>query len=169
MGAWENYTLGTNDITIKAVYTKSDDVHPHTDKNEDGKCDECGEILDLSKYENYVVSNATVNVGQSRTVDYRAKVTVIATASNIPEGFYLAIFDGNNLCAKGDNKTVTYFAGEMKADRLFTVKIVDAGGNPKGNNFQKNVKVSVNTSFFAKIIAFFRSLFGSLPNVEIKP
>lgn len=168
-GKWSDYTLDVGGVTVNAVYTKITEEHKHSDKNNDGKCDDCNEITDPAKYDNYIVSNATVNVGQSKKVDFRSKVTVIATASRIPEGYYLAVFDGSKLCAKGDNRSVSYFAGEMRADTLFTIKIVDANGNPKGNNFQKNVKISVKTGFFDKLIAFFRGLFDLLPEVEIKP
>ncbi len=116
---------------------------------------------------------AVLNVGNSKSVDYRTKVKVYATAKNVPAGYYVAIYDGNAQLAVGNNTSVIYNAGEMTYSKTFTAKIVDANGNVQkdntGANLQKDIKVTVNTGFFAKLIAFFKGLFGSLPTVEIKP
>lgn len=118
-------------------------------------------------------ASAVLNVGKSTKVDYKADVTITATASGVPDGYYVALYDGSALLNKGDNASVSYHAGPMTANRTFTAKIVDGSGNVQkdgsGNELSKNVEVTVNTGFFAKIVAFFRGLFGSLPKVEIKP
>jgi len=115
----------------------------------------------------------TLNVKSSATVDYKANVTVTATAENVPEGYALAIYEGSALKAKGNTTSVSYKAGTMTAGRTFTVKVVDASGNAlkdlEENEITSNCEVKVNGGFFAKLIAFFKGLFGALPNVEIKP
>ena len=118
-------------------------------------------------------ASAVLNVGKSTKVDYKADVTITATATGVPSGYVVALYDGNTQIAKGDNASVSYHVGNMTANRTFTAKIVDGSGNVQkdgsGNELSKNVEVTVNTGFFAKIVAFFRGLFGSLPKVEIKP
>ncbi len=119
-------------------------------------------------------ANAKLNVKSSASVDYRANVTITATADNVPSGYVLAIYDGNSELTRGDNKAVSFKAGNMTANRTFTVKVIDPNNkavqkDSNGAELSKNCEVKVNTGFFAKLIAFFRGLFGSLPNVEIKP
>ena len=145
----------------------------HKDANNDGVCDTCEKITDEVKHNTYLVGKAKLNVKSSATVDYRATVTVTATASGVPSGYYLAVYEGNTLKQKGDNKSVSFNAGEMTADKTFTVKIIDSKNavqkDSNGNAHQKNVEVKVKQGFFDKLIAFFKGLFGSLPKVEIKP
>ena len=117
--------------------------------------------------------SAKLNIVPSTTVDYRAKVTLVATASYVPNNCNLVLYEGNKQIAKGNNKTVSFSIGEMKSSKKYVVKIVDAKGNvlkdSKGNDLSANVEIKVKSSFFDKIIAFFRGLFGSLPDVEINP
>ena len=145
----------------------------HKDANNDGVCDTCEKITDEAKHNTYLVGKAKLNVKSSATVDYRATVTVTATASGVPSGYYLAVYEGNTLKQKGDNKSVSFNVGEMTADKTFTVKIIDGKNavqkDSNGNAHQKNVEVKVKQGFFDKLIAFFKGLFGSLPKVEIKP
>ncbi len=119
------------------------------------------------------VISPLINVPGSASVDYRAKVTVTASAKDLPEGCVLAIYDGNRQLAKGDSKSVSYYAGEMTADRTFTVKAIDKNGNAvkdgNGRDIAATCSVKVKSGFFNKIIAFFKALFGALPSVEIKP
>ena len=76
--------------------------------------------------------------------------------------------------AKGSNTEVTYTVGQATSDINYTVKVIDAKGNVQKDATNKDLakdggKITVNSSFFAKIVAFFRSLFGSLSKVEVKP
>ncbi len=63
----------------------------------------------------------------------------------------------------------------MTASKTYTVKIIDPSNKDtvqkdgSGAELSKNCEITVNTGFFAKLIAFFRGLFGLLPKVEIKP
>lgn len=116
---------------------------------------------------------ATLNVRSGSTVSYRSRVTVTATAESVPAGYYLAIYEGNAQLAKGDNKSVSLSVGEMKESKTFMVKIIDANGNIQkdgsGAELSKTCAVTVKNSFFNRIVAFFKALFGKLPIVEIKP
>lgn len=116
---------------------------------------------------------AVLNVGAGKTVDYKANVTIVATATGVPSGYCVALYDGGTLLAKGDNASVTYNVGNMTANRTFTAKIIDANGTVQkdgsGAELSKNVEVKVKTGFFAKLAAFFRTIFGLLPKITIQP
>lgn len=118
-------------------------------------------------------ADAVININPSASVSYRSKVIIKATANNVPGGYYLAIYEGDTPLAIGDNQSVSYKTGEMTSGRTFTVKVIDGDRvvqKDSGNNeLSRDCKVSVNSSFFARLIAFFQSLFGLLPETEIKP
>lgn len=106
--------------------------------------------------------SAEIRTGKSGTVDWRTKVVISAEAS-LPQGYRLAIYEGNTLLVKGEpNERVTYEAGEAKAEHTYTIKVIDDNGNVV-DGVGKEVKVSVNAGFFKKLAAFFKGLFGSLP------
>lgn len=119
-------------------------------------------------------ANAKLNVKSSTSVDYRANVTITATAMGVPDGYVLALYDGNTKIATGDNTKVSHNVGNMTASKTYTVKVIDPSNNAvqkdgKGAELSKTCEINVNTGFFARLIAFFRGLFGLLPNVEVKP
>ncbi len=118
-------------------------------------------------------SSAKLNVRSSATVDYKSNVTITATATGIPDGYVLALYDGNTKISSGDNAKISHNVGTMTASQTYTIKVVDGNGNVQkdgdGNDLTANCEVKVKNSFFDIIIAFFRGLFGLLPNVDIKP
>ncbi len=119
-------------------------------------------------------SNAKINVAGSRTVDYRTKVTIKATATGVDSSYRLAIYVGNSRVATGSSTEVSYSKGETTGDINYTVKVVDANGNiakdANGKEISKDGgKISCNSGFFKKLVAFFKGLFGSLPNVTVQP
>ncbi len=157
-------------------YKYNNDATTERDGTETAKCDRCTEIYTRTKPGTRIenpTANARINVGASRTVDYRSKVTITATADNVPSGYFLAIYDGNSIVKRGNNRMVTYEAGEMTATKTYTVKVIDTGRNVQkdaGNNpLEKDIKVEVKSGFFDKIIALFKGWFNLLPTVEIKP
>lgn len=120
------------------------------------------------------LDKVSIKVASEKTIDYRSIVTIKATATDVPDGYKLAIYLGNQKVSEGDNKSVSYEYGELKSDVNYTVKVVDASGkvqkDSNGNEISKDGgKITCNAGFFKKLIAFFRGLFGSLPKVEIKP
>ena len=125
--------------------------------------------LDLTKY---ALLNAQLNVPQSTTVDFKSTVTVTAKATDLPEGYFVALYDGDTQLAKGDNKTVSCTMTKMKDSKTLTAKAIDANGSVQSNadgNLEKAVTVTVKAGFFAKVKAFFRGLFGLLPKITLEP
>lgn len=118
-------------------------------------------------------ANARLYIRSSATVEYRANVTITATATGVPEGYYLDIIDNYGLGDYGNNTRVSYEAGPMTSNRKYTVYVVDENGvvqeDANGNILAADCEVKVKSGFFDKLIAFFKGLFGTLPNVEIKP
>ena len=116
--------------------------------------------------------NAKLNVPQSTEVGYKSTVTVTATAEDVPEGYFVALYESDTQLAKGDNKTVSCTMKKMKAGKTLTAKVIDLNGNVQSNadgKLEKEIKITVKTGFFDKVKAFFQSLFGLLPKVELKP
>ena len=115
--------------------------------------------------------NARLKVPSSATVDYKTDVTITATALGVPTAFKVAIYDGDKLLQKGDNKAVTYNAGKMQASKTFTVRIIDDDEYVQSNEdgkLEKQIEVTVKTGFFAKLKAFFLGMFGLLPKVVLE-
>ncbi len=114
-----------------------------------------------------------VNVATAKTFDYRSIVTITATATDVPEGYHLALYVNGAKVKDGDNKSVSYTYGEIKSDINYTVKIVDSNGivqkDSSGNDLSMDSKVTVNAGFFKKLVAFFKGLFKTLPKVDVKP
>ena len=155
-------------------YKYNGDATPERDGTETAKCDRCS-ATDTRIKEGTKITNPTyaarINVRSSANISYRSDVTVTATADNVPAGYCLAIYDGGTELATGTNSRVSYHVGEMRSNRTFTVKIIDANKTVQtdlnNNLLQRTIQVNVNSGFFARIIAWFRSLFGSLPKEEI--
>ena len=113
-----------------------------------------------------------LNVPQPATVEYKSTVNVTATADNIPTNYFVALYDGDIQLAKGDNKTVSYTMTKMKAGKTLTAKIIDSNGNVQSTadgKMEKDITITVKTGFFAKLKAFFQSLFGLLPQITLNP
>ena len=116
--------------------------------------------------------NANLDVPQAATVGYKSTVNVTATAESVPDGYFVALYDGETQLAKGDNKTVSCAITKMKAGKTLTAKVIDVDGNVQSNadgKLEKEIKITVKTGFFDKVKAFFLGLFGLLPKVELKP
>ena len=120
-----------------------------------------------------LTANAKIKVASAKTVDYRNIITITATATEVPEGYHLALYVNGAKVKDGDNKSVSYTYGEIKSDINYTVKVVDSNGivqkDSSGNDLSKDSRVTVNAGFFKKLVAFFKGLFGALPKVEVKP
>ncbi len=116
--------------------------------------------------------NATLNVPQSAEVGYKPTVTVTATAEDVPEGYFVALYEGDTQLAKGDNITVSYTMTKMKAGKTLTAKVIDSNGNVQSNAdgiLKKDITITVKTGFFDKVKAFFLGLFGLLPKITLNP
>ncbi len=116
--------------------------------------------------------NAKLNVPQPATVEYKSTVTVTATAESVPDGYFVALYDGDTQLAKGDNKTVSCTIKKMTGGKTLTAKIVNDHDEVQSNadgKLEKQITITVKTGFFDKVKAFFLGLFGLLPKVELKP
>ena len=156
--------LSRETVTVKAT--------GHKDKNNDGKCDTCKKIIDEAKYNAYLFGKVKFNV-KSGEVYKNSKVTVVAKASNVPDGYFLALFDGGKEIARGDKATVTCELSELVTqDKTLTVKVVDSAGKVQkdgdGKELSAKIEIKVKTGFFDVLVAFFKKLFGA-NKVTIKP
>ena len=90
------------------------------------------------------------------TVGYHSTVTFSATATNAPDGAEIVWFVNSVEVGTGKSYTVE------KATSDFSVqcRLIGCDGSVLANSGIETVKV--NTSFFAKLIAFFKQLFGRL-------
>ena len=99
-----------------------------------------------------------VNYVTTKEIDYKATITFTVEVDNPIDGASVHWFvDGED---KGTGETFTV----KQAQTSFTIQAkYIVNGNVLAESQQESV--NVKTSFFAKLIAFFRSLFGSLPVV----
>ena len=123
---------------------------------------------------NTSTASAALKIPSNTEVEYAATVTVKAKATGVPKGYYVALYEGNNQLAKGSNTEVSCtFKGEFTGSKTITAKIIDNDGNVQkdgsGNYLSANFEVKAKSGFFAKLIAFFKRLFKSLPSVTVEP
>ena len=145
----------------KNTYTETLPTLNHTDSNNDGLCDRCGVLTDQNKYNVAKLKNISISIPANKSVNTGLKVTITASVKNLPDEYCIALFDGNTMVQKGDNKSVTYTSDELTETKTYTAKIVDGRNKAVSSNSQnKSVTITVNTGFFAMIIAFFQKLFG---------
>ena len=148
------------------------DALGHKDTDNDGVCNTCKKVVDEAKHNDYLFGKVRFSV-KSGEVYKNSKVTVIAKASNVPDGYILAVFDGGKEVKRGDRTSVTYEINDPVAqDKTLTVKIIDAAGDVQKDGSGKEptakIEIKVKTGFFDIIIAFFKKLFG-LNKVTIEP
>jgi len=132
-------------------------------------------VADLEKI---ILKNDTASskliIPSNTEVAYGASITLKAKATNVPEGYYVALYDGNTQLAKGSNTEVSYtFSDEFTSSKNITVKIIDDSENVQkggdGNDLSASFEVKAKSGFFAKLIAFFKRLFRALPKVTVEP
>lgn len=118
--------------------------------------------------------NVILNVKSSQTVAYGANVTVIATASNVPDGYVLAVYDGGAKEAQGNSASVTFAAGVMMSGKTYTVKVFNPAENTvlqneNGTEIKSDCRVDVNTGFISKLVYFIKSIFGIETKAVVQP
>ena len=174
---YENYSVPEGYSNIVLTTDRTDNIDIKASSKNDGNYD-----ISLIAQEEPAnpTASAKLNAKSSTTVDYRSKVNITATASGVPDGYFLAIYSGNTLLEKGTKDKVTYTPKdsngkplELKSDTTYTVKAIDGKNavqkDSNGKDLTANVEIKVKQGFFDKLIAFFKGLFGLLPTVEIKP
>ncbi len=117
------------------------------------------------------VINVVLGVPSNNKAEYRSKVTVVATAQNLPDGCRVVISGGGRNATGKERAALTI--DEIKETTVFTVKVLDKNSrvlaNSDGTVLQKELTVEVNSGFFAKIIAWFKALFRLLPEYTFEP
>ena len=133
---------------------------PHTDSDGDGLCDICKTVTDSEKHNLQLAKNTKINVPQSRTVRYKYKVSMTATA-DLPDGYYIQWYsDGSPVGEKGNKKAV-YVTEPLTAQKyLFNAVVVDSEGQPVTPVDSNSVTVTVNSSFISRLISVFARIFG---------
>ncbi|MBR3620086.1 MAG: leucine-rich repeat protein, partial [Clostridia bacterium] len=107
------------------------------------------------KPDNPVIPDIEIkNYKKNLKVDYKAKV-MVGTTINAPEGYEIVWQDGT----KGPVYTISQATQKEYKIQAKLVRLSDG----KAVKSTSEETVTVNTGFFAKIIAFFRSLFNALP------
>lgn len=109
------------------------------------------------------------------TADFGSRVHITATVTKVPEGYELWIYKDGEAVKGGavtdGELTLDWTSDKLNADTVITVKLIDQAGKVARNEklpLMSTVNVSVKTGFFARIIAFFKGLFGLLETVEIR-
>ena len=103
-----------------------------------------------------------VNTGKTKTVDLKSTVTFTADVKYKPDDAKIQWYkDGK--AVKGENGK-TFKVEKAESDYTVQAKLVDATGKELCKSETQTVKVK--TGFLAIIIAFFRQIFGRLPDVK---
>ena len=132
----------------------------HTDSDGDGKCDVCKTVTDSGKYKLHLAKNAKISVPQGKTVRYKYKVSMTATA-DLPDGYYLQWYcDGSPIGEKGNKKAVYVSEPLTATEYRFNAVTVDSQGKPVTSVSANSVSVKVDSGFISKLISFFARLFG---------
>ena len=159
------YSCGIDETVTEPE--SQDEYDPEEDEDEESPDDET--TVD-NKEENYISAQINVKSGE---VYKNSKVTVIAEASDVPDEYFLAIYDGDKEVKRGGNTVVIYELQDLVTNnKTLTVKVIDEDGNVQkdkdGNDLTDNIEIKVKTGFLNNIIAFFKKLFGSNKAI-IKP
>ena len=97
------------------------------------------------------------NFTATKNVDYKTTLTFTALATDVPDGAEIQWFVNNERAGTGETCKVE----KATADYTVQAKLIGSDGSVLAESEIETVKV--NTGFFAKLIAFFKGLFGSLP------
>ena len=126
--------------------------------------------ITVTEYAN-PTAKTQLKVPLSLTVGYKSNVYVTVLADKLPEGYEVALYEGDTLLLTGADGVCWYFE-KMKESKALTAKIIDADGNVQSNTdgvLEKTFEINVKTGFFAKLKAFILGLFGIYPTFEIEP
>ena len=132
----------------------------------------------VAKFSN-PTANSKLFIGpRKNTVDYRSNVIIYAKAENVPEDYAIVIadVDASKVLAWGDNKEAQYTIEQIREPRHLAVWISKKGNtvgaveeDADGNKLGGLIDIDVRDGLFNRIVAFFKALFGRLPETTIKP
>lgn len=145
------------DLTFVAVFDKN----TYT-------CSDCGELFDdEAKYNEHVayeqakkaVRVSIRNNPGTATIKYGETLVLTAIKSSEVSGTKLYWYVDGKKQGEGETFSINFKSGT----KTVTVKFVDENGNvlkdENGNEISDEQKVSVNSSFWQKIVSFFKNLF----------
>lgn len=152
-------TMPAHNITVNANFEKSKYV-----------CSDCGEeYIDRNEYNTHIayeqakksIRVSIKNNPGSKTVKYGETLRLTAvTSAALPEGTKLCWYIDGVKAHEGESFDVKFESGT----KTVTVKIIDTDGNvlksADGKEISDSQNVSVNSSFWQKIVSFFKNLFG---------
>ncbi len=131
-------------------------------------CSDCGELFDdETKYNEHVayeqakkaVRVSIRNNPGTATIKYGETLVLTAIKSSEVSGTKLYWYVDGEKQGEGETFSISFKSGT----KTVTVKIVDENGNvlkdESGNEISDEQKVSVNSSFWQKIVSFFKNLF----------
>ena len=114
-------------------------------------------LVDTSSVPTVLPAITIKNYVATKNADYKATITFTAVTENVPNGATVQWFVNDKKAEPGATCTVK----QATADYTVQCKLIGANGAVLAESEVETVKV--NTGFFAKLIAFFKGLFGSLP------
>ncbi len=100
------------------------------------------------------------NYTANKSVDYKTTMTFTAITTDAPAGSAIHWFINGSDKGTGE----TYTVKQATSDYTVQVKLIGADGSVLAQSATETVKVS--NGFFARLIAFFRQIFGSLPVIS---
>ena len=140
-------------------YIFNNDATQESDGTETAKCDRCEATSTRIKTGTRLANLSIVirNFAPVRTIDYKTTITFRATVTDAPSNTQVYWYINGVESGYGESFTVS----KATADYSVQCKLIGSNGRTLAESEIEYVKV--NISFFAKLIAFFRDLFGSLP------
>ena len=150
-------TMPNNNVTVSAVFEK---YYVCPDCNDEF----IGESIISAHIAAEARMKATVSIKNnngSKTINYGETLELTAIVSNKPADAKIYWYVDGVKKGEGETFKVTFESGTKTVE----VKLVDSNGNvlknSSGNEISDSEKVSVNSSFWQKIVSFFKNLFGS--------
>ncbi|MCQ2515215.1 MAG: InlB B-repeat-containing protein, partial [Ruminococcus sp.] len=100
------------------------------------------------------------NYVETRTVCYKTTIIFTAETNDLPDDAAVVWYENGELVESGNR------VAKLRATKDFTIqaKVIDNDGNVIAESAVENVKVK--HTFIAKLVAFFKMLFGRLPVIE---
>ena len=141
-------------------YVFNHDATVDKDGTKTAKCDRCNATDTIPAPGTKIRSTVSIhNFSVNKTVDYRTTIIFSADVKDPVPGAQVHWFINNQDKGTGE----TYTVRETTQNFTVQAKYIDESGSVLAESETETVKV--NVGFFARMIAFFRALFGRLPKL----
>lgn len=156
--------MPSDNMTLKAIW----EVCLHSDTDNDGICDVCGEITDLQKHNLYLARQITVDIRTPSKTDIEYGYTIVLHASlssTLPDGYSVSwSYEGGGFDTSTSSDGMTFkLKSNSSSQATVTLKLIDANGNTvtdlNGNEIKDTQSLSSKVNFWYKILYFFKHLF----------